>query len=105
VNDRRGNVIENKGSALSNPEISGNLIENKGSYALMAGMLLKGKGISCSSQVVGGGEAQPTFDLRLLTVDCLYNIPERGLRVYTLGYDAIPELKSRRNQLNQEGSP
>jgi len=103
VNDRRGNVIENKGSALSNPEISGNLIENKGSYALMAGMLLKGKGISCSSQVVGGGRG--AADLRLLTVDCLYNIPERGLRVYTLGYDAIPELKSRRNQLNQEGSP
>ena len=35
----------------------------------------------------------------------LYNVPERGCGVYTLGYDAIPELKSRRNQLNQEGNP
>ena len=34
-----------------------------------------------------------------------YNVHERGCGVYTLGYDAIPELKSRRNQLNQEGSP
>ena len=38
-------------------------------------------------------------------VSGLYNVPERGCGVYTLGYDAIPELKSRRNQLNQEGSP
>jgi hypothetical protein len=38
-------------------------------------------------------------------VSGLYNVPQRGCGVYTLGYDAIPELISRRNQLNQEGSP
>jgi len=36
---------------------------------------------------------------------CLYNVPQHDCGVYTLGCDAIPELKSRRNQLNQEGSP
>jgi hypothetical protein len=43
TNDRRGNVIENKGSRLDNRGRSGNVIENKGSYALKAGMLLKTK--------------------------------------------------------------
>jgi tryptophan synthase alpha subunit len=43
MKDRRGNVIENKGPALSDPELSGNVIENKGSYALKAGMSLKRK--------------------------------------------------------------
>ncbi len=44
----------------------------------------------------------------LLTAYCvsgLYYVPERGYGVYTLGYDAISELKSRRNQLSQEASP
>jgi hypothetical protein len=41
LNDRCGNVIENKGSALSGPGQSGNVMENKGSYPLKAEMLLK----------------------------------------------------------------
>jgi len=41
INERRGNVIENKGSVFPSPRLSGNVVENKGSYALKAGMLLK----------------------------------------------------------------
>jgi sporulation protein YlmC with PRC-barrel domain len=44
LNDRCGNVIENKGSLFHNSRRSGNVIENKGSYAKNAGMLLKIKG-------------------------------------------------------------
>jgi hypothetical protein len=41
MNERCGNVIENKGLRLENREQSGNVTQNKGSYALIAGMLLK----------------------------------------------------------------
>jgi hypothetical protein len=41
LNERYGNVYENKGSAFSSPEQSGNVMENKGSCALKAEMLLK----------------------------------------------------------------
>ena len=43
LNERGGNLYENKGSAFSSPWRSGNVTENKGSYALKAGMLLKRK--------------------------------------------------------------
>jgi hypothetical protein len=43
MNDRGGNVIENKGSVFGSPCRSGNVIENKGSCALKAGMLLERK--------------------------------------------------------------
>jgi hypothetical protein len=43
LNEQYGNVIENKGATLTNRQISGNVIGKKGSYALRAGMLLKGK--------------------------------------------------------------
>jgi hypothetical protein len=45
LKDRRGNVIENKGSRLENWRGSGNVIENTASYALKAGMLLKRKDV------------------------------------------------------------
>jgi hypothetical protein len=45
VEERSGNVCENKGSAFSSPWRSGNVIENKGTYSLKAGMLLKRKGV------------------------------------------------------------
>ena len=41
MNERCGNLIENKGSGLENRGQIGNIVENKGSYALKAGMLLK----------------------------------------------------------------
>jgi hypothetical protein len=41
MNERYGNVYENKGSAFPSPRLSGNVVENKGSCALKAGMLLK----------------------------------------------------------------
>jgi len=41
MSERRGNVVENKGSGLDNREQSGNIVENKCSYAQNAGMLLK----------------------------------------------------------------
>ena len=41
MNDRCGNVYENKGPAFSSPFRSGNVIENKDSYALKPGILLK----------------------------------------------------------------
>ena len=47
MNERCGNVIENKGSGLENGKQSGNPTQNRDSYALIAGMLLKRK-------VVGG---------------------------------------------------
>ncbi|MGA2606650.1 MAG: hypothetical protein ABSH01_04235 [Terriglobia bacterium] len=45
MNDRGGNVIENKGSGFEDRQGSGNVIENKSSYALKAGMLLKRKDV------------------------------------------------------------
>ena len=33
------------------------------------------------------------------------DVPECSGEVYTLGYDVIPGLKPRRNELNQEGGP
>jgi hypothetical protein len=44
VNDRCGNVYENKGSAFSSPWRSGNVIENEGSYALKSGNVIDKKG-------------------------------------------------------------
>ena len=34
-----------------------------------------------------------------------YNVSECGGEVYTLGYGVIPDLKPRRNELNQDGIP
>jgi hypothetical protein len=45
MNEQRGNVYENKGSAFRSQPRSGNVIENKGSYALKAGMLMKTKDV------------------------------------------------------------
>jgi hypothetical protein len=42
--DRRGNVIENKGSRLEDRGKSGNVVENERSYAREAGISLKRKG-------------------------------------------------------------
>jgi hypothetical protein len=41
MDERTGNIHENKGSAFDNPTESWNVIENKDSYTLRAGMLLK----------------------------------------------------------------
>ena len=41
MNDRCGNVYENKGPAFRSPFRSWNVIENKSSYALKPGILLK----------------------------------------------------------------
>ena len=41
MNERRGNVYENKGPAFSSLSQSGNVVENKDSYALKPGILLK----------------------------------------------------------------
>jgi hypothetical protein len=59
LNDRSGNVIENKGSGLEDRQVSGNVIENKASYALKAGMLLKRKEVGRRQHVVGGEEQAP----------------------------------------------
>jgi hypothetical protein len=45
MNERRGNVYENKGSVSHSQPRSGNVIENKGGYALKAGMLVKKKDV------------------------------------------------------------
>jgi hypothetical protein len=47
LNERRGDVIENKGQWLQATGLGGNVIENKGSYALKAGILLKRKVVNC----------------------------------------------------------
>ena len=52
MNERGGNVIENKGSSFRSRGKSGNVIENTGSYASKAGMLLKKQVVSVW-QVVG----------------------------------------------------
>ncbi len=54
VNERRGNVYENKRLCVENRGRSGNVVENKGSYATNAGMLLKTKG------VIGNAELHAT---------------------------------------------
>jgi hypothetical protein len=41
MNDRCGNVIENKGSGLKGGAQTGNVYENKGDPSIKAGMLLK----------------------------------------------------------------
>jgi hypothetical protein len=45
LNDRSGNVIENKGSVFHSQAQTGNVIENKASYASKAGILLKIKDV------------------------------------------------------------
>jgi hypothetical protein len=45
LNERRGNVYENKGPGFNGPGRSRNVVENKASYAQNAGMLLKTKGV------------------------------------------------------------
>jgi len=45
MNDRCGNVYENKGSTSGSPARSWNVIENKGTYAQNAGILLKKQGV------------------------------------------------------------
>jgi hypothetical protein len=47
MKERRGNVIENKGSRLENRERCRNVVEKQCSYTQNAGMLLKRKGVSC----------------------------------------------------------
>jgi hypothetical protein len=49
MNERRGNVAENKGSGLESGKQSGNPAQNRDSYALIAGMLLKRK-VVCGMQ-------------------------------------------------------
>jgi hypothetical protein len=39
LNERSGNVIENKGAMWKTGERSGNVVENKGTYGLYPGML------------------------------------------------------------------
>jgi hypothetical protein len=65
MNDRRGNVYENKGPLWKTVWKSGNVVENKGIYESKAGMLLKRQVVS-RSQVVGGGRTEA--NLRLLAV-------------------------------------
>jgi hypothetical protein len=45
MNERRGNVVENKGSRVENRPLNWNVHENKGSYLSKAGMLLKRNGV------------------------------------------------------------
>ena len=47
LNDRRGNVVENKGPGSENRGRNGNVIEDKGTCTLKAGMLLKRQLVSC----------------------------------------------------------
>ena len=54
MNERCGNVIENKGSNFSGPAQIGNVNENKGSYAFRAGMSLKTNLEDGMSKAVGG---------------------------------------------------
>jgi hypothetical protein len=51
MNERCGNVIENKGSGFENRAGSGNVTENKGSYAQKAGILLKTKGVIINAEL------------------------------------------------------
>jgi len=46
LKERRGNVYENKGSAIEVQHRSGNVAENKDSYPQDPGMLLKRQGVS-----------------------------------------------------------
>jgi hypothetical protein len=45
LNERRRNVIENKGPLWKTPAASGNVYENKGCYLSKAGMSMKMKGL------------------------------------------------------------
>jgi hypothetical protein len=54
LNERCGNIFENKRPSLDNRQASGNVIENKWTYAQNAGMLLKRKG------VIGNAELHAT---------------------------------------------
>jgi hypothetical protein len=65
LNERRGNVYENKGLLWKTGWKSGNVIENKGTYGYNAGMLLKRQVVS-RLQVMG--EGRTAADFRLLTV-------------------------------------
>jgi len=67
MNDRCGNVYENKGPAFSSPFRSGNVIENKSSYALKPGIVLK-----TSMLAVG---LKPFFSPRSVVVQFGFLVP------------------------------
>jgi hypothetical protein len=54
MNDRCGDVYENKGPLWKTGRQSGNVIENKGTYEFKAGMLLKRKEVGGGRYVVCG---------------------------------------------------
>ena len=55
MNDRRENVIENKGSLFNSSRRSGNVLGNKGSYAQNPGILLKTKGVIGNAELLTTG--------------------------------------------------
>jgi hypothetical protein len=74
MNERTGNVYENKGSLWKTRERSWNVCENKGTYPLMAGMLLKIKGFN-----VGPRKTMATSNDNLSIMACVALIPPIGL--------------------------
>jgi hypothetical protein len=50
LNERRRNVVENKGSLWKTRAGSGNVYENKGGYLSKAGMSLKMKGLGIARE-------------------------------------------------------
>jgi hypothetical protein len=63
MKERRGNVYENKGLALSSPERSGNAVENAGSYAMKAGILLKIQAVRLRWLAIGAGRATSRYQV------------------------------------------
>jgi hypothetical protein len=58
MNDRRGNVIENKGSRLDHQGPGANVMENKTSYARDPGMSLKTEGLIGNAELYGKSESR-----------------------------------------------
>ncbi len=52
MNERRGNVFENKGQFWKTSERSGNVIESKDSYTFCVRMSLKTQYVICKSRAV-----------------------------------------------------
>jgi hypothetical protein len=75
MNERRGNVVENKGLLRKTPGLGRNVVENKCTYPFKAGILLKRKGVKAHDKKK---RTTPTDNLSSLL--CTLLRPSEGQR-------------------------
>ncbi len=111
MNERRGNVYENKGQGFKNPGRIGNVIENKGSYVHMAGISLKLKPVSRNSREVSRPRSQrllslilrPGFHDTILSWQSWF--ASTSFHINTASRPGLPEHSEARGGIDLPGEP